>query len=225
MTNTLKEAKQSLGNDVTPYSFFAIEKDPKFNIQEIISEVHNNIQKMLELADTKKFLQTKLNICSKSLRDSGVQHVGFRLEVPSTIFGELSEVFKWTFDIEGNSDVCSLQKNMYERAKKLKLKEESFNETNIKNTRIYSLFSLEEDILNVFDNFYQQLNGNEDAAILLTSLAFYDMENLSQHRKEDSLLIDNMYNIDNVNDRWLACINIVAQYIKPSNEYMSHLMH
>lgn len=224
MTTTLKEDKQTLGNDIRPYPLFTIEQTIRINSQEIINEIQSNIKKLIEVSVNKDFLQTKLSICAKSLRDSGVQHTGFRLSIPSTVFGELSENFTWLFDIEGNSDLGTLEKNTYERAKSLKVKD-SYSEDSLINIRMHTLFSLDEDMLNVYDNFYQQLNGNKEAAILLTSLAFYDLENLSKNRKEDLLLVDHMYAMDNINDRWLACLNISVEYIKPNNNYMSHLMH
>lgn len=226
MARTLKESNISLNKETSNHSLFDDNNYRLMNARDLFNEVEQNIHAWSEYSSREDFSQMKLTLGAETLREAGTQHIGFEVEIPSTVFGELSEKFQWCFDIEGNSDIGNLEERIYKKAQLLK--EKADNDIGLNDTfvRMHSLFGLETEIKTIFNLIDQQLNYKvPEKALILTSLIFYDLELLSSKRETDYLLIDNMYNLSNPNDRWLACMSISAQYIKPSNNYMSHLMH
>lgn len=226
MENTLTEIKSSLVQH-TDNTTLLLEKSIRLmDAQELSIEVQKNISILQERASNTNFYQTKLTVGSAALRESEVNHISFTLEIPATFFGEIYEKFTWAFDIEGNSDVGKLENIVYEQTLRIQNKTANAQEKNLTGVRMYSLLALDEKMKEVFDTIDAQLNYTSDEyALLLTSLAFYEMELLSSQREEDYLLHKDMYNLSNLNDRWLACMNVQVKYIRPSVEYMSHLVH
>lgn len=226
MAHTLKESNISLNKEKSTHSLFDQNNYRLMNVRDLFNEVQQNIHAWGEFASREDFYQMKLTLCSEALREGGTQHIGFQVEIPSTVFGELSEKFKWSFDIEGNSDVGNLEERVYKKAQILKEKAENHMYSTDTFVRMHSLLGLENEIKQVFNLIDKQLNYKvPEKALILTSLIFFELELLSSKRETDYLLIDNMYSLSNPNDRWLACMSISAEYIKPSNNYMSHLMH
>lgn len=226
MARTLKESVISLNKEKSKHSLFDEQNYRLMNTRDLFNEVQQNIHAWGDFSSREDFYQMKLTLASEALRESGAQHIGFQVEIPSTVFGELSEKFQWSFDIEGNSDVGNLEERIYKKAQALKEKEENHIHSDDTFVRMHSLFGLEQEIKEVFHLIDKQLNYKvPEKALIITSLIFYELELLSSKRETDYLLIDNMYNLANPNDRWLACISISAEYIKPSNNYMSHFMH
>jgi hypothetical protein len=221
MENTLREVRNSVvaqDNNIINHGI------RNLDAQELSVEIQKNIKIWNEISNTPNFYQTKLTVGSAALRESDARHIGFQLQIPSTVFGEIYENFVWTFDIEGNSDINKLSNIVYDHASRIKNKQNITKEYS--GTRMYSIMSLEHEMKTVFNIIDGQLNYiNDEQALLLTSLAFYEIEKLSNNREEDYLLFNDMYNLSNANDKWIACMNVQANYTKPTVNNMFHLMH
>lgn len=223
MKNTLLEVKSE---PIKNNSFLTEKSIRNMDTQELSVEIQKNIKIWENIASQSNFYQMKLVVGSSALRDCGVNHVGFKIQIPSTVFGDLYENFMWTFDIEGNTDTTKLHSFVYEKSLEIENKQSNDFEISLNGIRMHSLFILEDYMRDIFNLIDQQLNYcSEEKALLLTSLAFYEMETLSSLRKEDYLLYNDMYDLSNINDRWIACMNVKANYIKPTIGYLPHLVH
>lgn len=191
------------------------------NMQDILIEIQKNISILQDNSTHPNFLKAKLSIGSEALRECNINHVGFNVQIPSTVFGEIYEKFTFKFDLEGYSDS--------KKIKNIPLIEPEIMEDNqeeIFDSRMYSLYGDNTLIEGIFNIITSQLNSFDlDFSISLTALAIYEIESLSKHRYKNSLLCQQMYNLDNPSDQWMALLNVKACYTKPTFKMIPTLMH
>lgn len=191
---------------------------PQYNIIDFENRFNTYLNEWKSL-EPEYGQQRKLVVGSTILLQNNLTTINMETSVPSTIFGEISENLSWRFTIEGNSDLKKLANHIEEQTKYINSLSKDNEHELVTKYKINHLIDRKNEIYNSFKQIYSQLNPKLEQsvndAILLTSLAFLELEQLSIDRNSYYMLHNNMYSLSNFLDTWIACMDVQIKYIKP----------
>lgn len=224
MENKIIEATQNLLEKIHRQVELIPERDieltPLLELSgdEILNKVIKEFNKFKDNPPHKDMEAAKLVTLSKELMSANVESIEVTHRFEPTFFGDVEEIFKWSFHIEFTGPQATMEDDILKTVARIEKNNQSYNEK-AGRLRYTKIVKQSKRIHQMILNLKQQLPILSDEKIcLITSLMLYDFERMSAARQYDFLSYKTMHSQNNPLDEWVSCLNIQANYKKPHIE-------
>lgn len=187
-------------------------KDSKY--RELIAKVEQNFAYFENLGRDQEGSLQKLAFISAILRESNLSSLIVEHSFESTSISCYSENYICSVVAESYTlDAMPFRGHVINRFNELRekyIKNPHKSENFVRNNR---LVMQRKNILSFFEKIKSKLL-DDDASIGMLSYFLFEMEALSEHRIENLLMFFDLYDLDNVKDKWFSAINIESNFRK-----------
>lgn len=183
--------------------------------EEVTSQINYHFNIFKSMTTKTDIEKTKLAIISNQFKALNINSIDIVQSFLPTIFGQIEEKFRWSFEIEHcDEEDSDLKKYIAKTIEKIREENVFYNEK--PGLRYTSVLDQDYKIFSLVKNIKKQLPPIENSNLfLLCSIIVYDFERLSIGRQNNFVSYQSMYSEENPLDQWTSCLTIKAEYKKP----------
>lgn len=196
-------------------SIKGLDTDSEILNPEVVLKIEENYAIFERMGRTEEGCLDKLAFISAVLRTHNIENLNISISFDGTYLKNIGEIFVFNLSAEHYKNMkmphrdSSIERFSYLKEKYIK---DSSSMSGVEGFRINSISKQLKEISKLFEAVKDKLAENEDSAIALTSYLLFEAEAMSQYQVKNLLMFYDLFDLNDKEDRWFACIDIEANY-------------